>query len=1084
MGNTGFRFGDWDVDPAGNAVSDGSVRTSLEPRVMAVLRYLCRHPGAVIPAEELLQACWGSNELGDNPVHKAITQLRRALGDSSTDPRYIETIRKRGYRAIATVVEAAEAAPAGWTGGSPFRGLEAFQENHAAIFFGRVTAIAHLRAIATAQASAGCAMALVLGPSGSGKTSLVRAGLLPQLMEGTARADEPIVLSSNVYLDCADLGGTNLFQCLAAALLDADLDHQPLFDGESAASLGQRLAHDAAGVAADVVARAGSRPRVAVFVDRLEAIFRSPAAERAAFVDALETLARSGGMLIVMACRNDFYPDIVALPSLMALKARGGHYDLTAPDGAEIAQIVRQPARAAQLTFEHDANSGASLDDVLCDAARGSPDTLPLLQYCLNELYRLRSDDGVLRFDAFHELGGIEGAVGVRAEQVVAALKPEQVTALPHVLSLLVNIGDEQAAVTARRSPWSLLRSDAEKELVRAMVEARLFVSELAGDVPSFGVAHEALLRRWPRVADWIERYRHALQLRTRLSGQAARWAASGRDRDLLIPRGSQVSQAAELLTLEDFSLAPLEAEYVRASIQRARLGERIRNGVVALIALLAVLATALGLMARSAQREAERNRSEAEGLMAYMLGDFVDKLRPIGKLALLDDISKKAMAYIDKSSESDATDASLGQRAKALRIIGEIGMQRSRQEEATAALTSALTILRKLPAHTDRALLREHGIVAFLLGQQHLAQNELDKAELLMQEYRDFSDQFAAADPTSADGWLEQSYAHNTLGVIAMKRNRFNDASKEFELSLNLKQRVMQQKPNTPALQSDVANSFSWLAESKLKLGHLDQAMRLYREEEKLQRVNYDKDAHVANRLSLSLTRQGLLYAALGQPDAALEKLRDAESVMQRLVDLDPSNRLWQARLYAAKGRQIELFELHDNPKEILQRLQAICEKMAALSAQEPKNSTLAFQSIKFQQARTPLLVRLGRHDEALKNLENAIAALEVQYGKAKEDSAAVTIFADALLARADLAQRAGVESPKIDYCKRALDVLRPLVSSTTDYSVLALQVRANICIGARNLVANQIRQLDAMGYREARYMHYISTQPFVKGK
>ncbi|WP_395398938.1 transcriptional regulator [Pseudoduganella sp. UC29_106] len=724
MGNTGFRFGDWDVDPAGNAVSDGNVRTALEPRVMAVLRYLCRHPGAVIPAEELLQACWGSNELGDNPVHKAITQLRRALGDSSTDPRYIETIRKRGYRAIATVVEAAEAAPVGWTGGSPFRGLEAFQENHAAIFFGRVTATAHLRAIATAQAAAGCAMALVLGPSGSGKTSLVRAGLLPQLTEGVARPDEPIVLSSNTYLDCADLGGSNLFQCLAAALLDAELDNQPLFDGESAATLGRRLAQDAAGVGADVASRAGPKLRIAVFVDRLEAIFRSPAAERTAFVDALETLARSGGMLVVMACRNDFYPDIVALPSLMALKARGGHYDLTTPDGADIAQIVRQPARAAQLTFEQDAKSGASLDDVLCDAARGSPDTLPLLQYCLNELYRLRSDDGVLRFDAFHELGGIEGAIGIRAEQVVAALKPEQVAALPHVLSLLVNIGDEQAAVTARRSPWSLLRSDAEKELVRAMVEARLFVSELAGDVPSFGVAHEALLRRWPRVADWIERYRHALQLRTRLSGQATRWVASRRARDLLIPRGSQVSQAAELLTLEDFSLAPLEAEYVRASIARARLGERIRNAVVGLIALLAILATTLGLMARSAQRDAEHNRSEAEGLMTYMLGDFVEKLRPIGKLALLDDISKKAMDYLGKPGDSDASEATLIQRARALRIIGEVNMSRSRLDEARASWTTGLEIMRKLGSGQDRVLLREHGITAFLLGQYHLSQN------------------------------------------------------------------------------------------------------------------------------------------------------------------------------------------------------------------------------------------------------------------------------------------------------------------------------------------------------------------------
>ena len=82
-----FQFGDWLVSPEANVVTNGEAKTQLEPRVMAVLRYLCRHPGAVIPAEEILQACWGSNELGDNPVHKAITQLRRAFGDSSTQAR-------------------------------------------------------------------------------------------------------------------------------------------------------------------------------------------------------------------------------------------------------------------------------------------------------------------------------------------------------------------------------------------------------------------------------------------------------------------------------------------------------------------------------------------------------------------------------------------------------------------------------------------------------------------------------------------------------------------------------------------------------------------------------------------------------------------------------------------------------------------------------------------------------------------------------------------------------------------------------------------------------------------------------------
>jgi len=334
-----FQFGDWLVSPEANIVSNGDAKTQLEPRVMAVLRYLCRHPGAVIPAEEILQACWGSNELGDNPVHKAITQLRRAFGDSTTDPRYIETIRKRGYRAIAPVVTLAAPPSTTWEGGSPFRGLEAFQENHAAIFFGRVQATAQLRELVLTQAAHGCPMALILGPSGSGKTSLVRAGLLPQLMAGAVRSDEPIGLSSTVYLDCADLGSGTLFQALAGALIDAEINGAPLFPGSSADSLGQRLASDPGGVATELCERACPRTAVGVFIDRLEAVFRAQPDEANRFIDVIDALAKSNCLLMLAACRNDFYPEVMAQPVLLALKSRGAHFDVLPPDGADMHKL-------------------------------------------------------------------------------------------------------------------------------------------------------------------------------------------------------------------------------------------------------------------------------------------------------------------------------------------------------------------------------------------------------------------------------------------------------------------------------------------------------------------------------------------------------------------------------------------------------------------------------------------------------------------------------------------------------------------------------------------------------------------------
>ncbi|UPG94990.1 winged helix-turn-helix domain-containing protein [Luteibacter aegosomatissinici] len=70
---------------------------------MDVLCALASHAGEVISLEHLLDTCWGGGFYGDNPVHKAVAMLRRALGDSTKVPRYIATVRKRGYVMLARV---------------------------------------------------------------------------------------------------------------------------------------------------------------------------------------------------------------------------------------------------------------------------------------------------------------------------------------------------------------------------------------------------------------------------------------------------------------------------------------------------------------------------------------------------------------------------------------------------------------------------------------------------------------------------------------------------------------------------------------------------------------------------------------------------------------------------------------------------------------------------------------------------------------------------------------------------------------------------------------------------------------------
>jgi DNA-binding winged helix-turn-helix (wHTH) protein len=265
MKHKSFRFGQWRVDPATNTLSCGVLNRQLEPRAMDVLLYLCRHPHVVISAETLLDACWGDVSPSDNAIHKIITQLRRALDDSATEPRYIETIRKRGYRLLAELSYDDEVSQGSWLHASPFRGLEAFEEQHAAIFFGRKLSVDQLVQVVVAQAQAACAMVLVLGPSGAGKTSLVQAGLIPALKAGAAPAESGIAISAHVQLDCADMGQSG---CSKPGQRAARCrNRRPLLFENTSAALAQR--HGARPAAADrAVAAPATTIQLLLFIDR------------------------------------------------------------------------------------------------------------------------------------------------------------------------------------------------------------------------------------------------------------------------------------------------------------------------------------------------------------------------------------------------------------------------------------------------------------------------------------------------------------------------------------------------------------------------------------------------------------------------------------------------------------------------------------------------------------------------------------------------------------------------------------------------------------------------------------------------
>jgi DNA-binding winged helix-turn-helix (wHTH) protein len=128
-----FHVGDWLVEPEQSRVVRGSESKRLDAKAIAVLSFLARHPNSVVTKEDLIAAVWDGAFVSDEVLTTAIWGLRKALGDDAKEPRYIQTIPRRGYRLIAPV-ERAAGEPSGKWEPSPYPGLSAFSQRDAAYF--------------------------------------------------------------------------------------------------------------------------------------------------------------------------------------------------------------------------------------------------------------------------------------------------------------------------------------------------------------------------------------------------------------------------------------------------------------------------------------------------------------------------------------------------------------------------------------------------------------------------------------------------------------------------------------------------------------------------------------------------------------------------------------------------------------------------------------------------------------------------------------------------------------------------------------------------------------------------------------
>jgi len=904
---------------------------------MELLLLLCSHAGEVVTTDEIINRCWPRLDTGDNPLHKTLAQLRKALGDSATQPRYIETIRKRGYRAIAEVRfpvgQEQSVNELSWQQGSPFPGLQAYDARYASVFFGRGAQISTLLSRIAQQVKFGRAFCLLLGPSGSGKSSLVHAGVLPNLMQtGGYHGIEVLSYSS---LDLADVAPRQLLLNLASTLLDWELQDKPVLTGYSAEHLAAVLTATPELILSMLNqalqnGRQGLK-RLALFVDRLEVLLSSPLfneTERSQFISLLEQLACSNCVLVLSACRNEFYPLLVNYPTLMAGKARGAHFDLAAPTRNDLLQMIRLPALAAGLGFDTDPDTAIPLDEILCSEAASNPDALPMLQYTLQQLYLQRSSDNKLQVATYKKLGGIEGAIGKNAEQAISTLTETEQASLPAVLSLLVTLREDEQSVTSRSARFSQLNTDAERTLVQTLVEQRLFVSHLQQGEPCFSVAHEALLRRWPRATAWISEHHDSLSIKSRLQHLQQRWQAEQGNSAYLLAPGKPLQEALQLKQNPLFQLDAAELAFIEASAQKARQKRWLRHGTIAALCLLTVTAFTMSIKSYNAEQQAQQKRLAAENLLGFMVGEFADKLRSIGRMDLLDGISNKALEYFtdfSNSSTLQSTEAML-QHGQTLTAMGEVAYSRGKIDEASAALQagrSQLEAVLKLQP-TNLELLKTLGANAFWLGQIRYDASNWQGTQHEFQRYYQYSELMYELAPDSLDAIMELSYATNSLGSLAMKQQQFAIARENFEESLRLKLLAQAKQPENTQLLADIADTRSWLASATLAEGNLLSAITIHKALQNDLVLAEVKEPYLLDILSSSYQILADFLSYQGDFETARAFYLEGYRTLAKALEQDPDNSRWQRRKHLLDINALN-FSINDDITAIEQHVSSL---------------------------------------------------------------------------------------------------------------------------------------------------------------
>ncbi len=512
------------------------------------------------------------------------------VGACGADTKAWETRWRTTAAAVATPTDRAGAEhrveqPA------PYVGLRAFQPGDAERFFGREDLVADLLARIRAHRFVG-----VFGTSGSGKSSILLAGVAAVAMTDglLGRGPQPTLVLNP--------GAHPMQECAV---------HLAELTGSSTTAVAAELARDADTLYLWVRQAMAGRPAdedLILIVDQFEETFTlcQDTAERSWFITALvrAATAPASRVRVAIGVRADFYGHCGQWPELVDA-LRDAQVLVGVMSAEQLRQAITQPAVHAGYTIET-----ALISRLVADAA-AQPAALPLMSHALLEIWRHRRGM-TLTLASYEAAGGMDHSLTRTAESLYTELDPRQRDMARQILLRLIAIGNNTEATKRRVRRSELHEHDPNTGVVlETLARARLITL----DRDTVDLAHEALIRCWPRLRGWLEDDRDGLRHHRQLTDATDTWEALDHDTGALY-RGTRLNITREWAARNEELLTPREQRFLHASVvaqqEERRAAHRLRQLLAIVAAALLIVSTTTIVLAVRAQRENSQQRTNA----------------------------------------------------------------------------------------------------------------------------------------------------------------------------------------------------------------------------------------------------------------------------------------------------------------------------------------------------------------------------------------------------------------------------------------------------------------------------------------